>query len=125
MQTVDPNSYNELSFPDFSVETMNFDEKKKELTIITNGGFLDSYSGPEFKQCRLFFYQWESLVIKKFYYDRPECEYLNGENFELLKDLPEVEISESEVLLTGFSSSSGEWIEWLFKNLKIKIEYSI
>ncbi len=124
MQKLSPNLYNLIAFEDFDVETMSFDEKKKELIIITDGAWLDIGSEPEAKKCRLFFYQWKSLVIEKYYPDNPVCKYLDGESFELLKDLPLVEISESKVRLCGFSSTSGRWIEWILQDVKIQIEYS-
>lgn len=77
MQTLNPKLYNLLSFSVDLVEKMSFDKKKKELIIITDAGWLDIDGGIELKQYRLFFYQWKSLVIKKFYYENPECEYLN------------------------------------------------
>ncbi len=124
MQTLDPKFYSRLTFSDDFVETMSFDPEKKELVITTDGGGVVTDSEIEFKQCRLFFYQWESLSIRKFHSATEKWEHLDYENFELFRDLLEVEISESKVMLCGFSRSSG-WLEWVFKNLKIKIEYSI
>ncbi|MCH9633569.1 MAG: hypothetical protein S4CHLAM7_02970 [Chlamydiae bacterium] len=123
MNVLDESLIKQLSFPDCLVERMDFNPKKKELIIYVQGGWLDIDAGIKFKRTVLSFSQWEKLSIRKFDSRQEKWESLKAEKAEFLTDIPEIKIFDSTVKLSGFSNSTGFWIEWCFSNVKVQIHY--
>ncbi len=66
MKVIDNVMMRHLSFPDFDVISTNYSVDEKTLIITVEGGYLDLDEGILLDEGKLYFYQWDSLHIKRY-----------------------------------------------------------
>ena len=115
---------NDLSFPDFEVEKMEFSAQQKKLKILVSGAWLNRGGGEALGKGILYFNEWTDISINKF--DSQFEQWVRVENVisdGVLKDLCETEFYTNIIYLRGFSTTDGCWLEWKIMGSKSHAEF--
>jgi hypothetical protein len=123
MQCFDDAAMRSLSFPDINVEKMQFSSTGKNLAIFISGGWLDTNGGQQLGRGVLHFKNWEKLTISRYYSDTEKWAQLDESTIEPLKDICEMNFSDSSICLYGFGKQIGLWMEWKIQKPKMYAEF--
>lgn len=123
MKILDEKAMQNLSFPDFDVEKIEFVPKEKKVKIFVEGAWLDIDGGFQLGRGILYFSDWENLSISRFDPHTEKWTYLNELAAEPLKDLCEVKFADPTICLYGFGKQTGYWMEWKIQKAKMHAEF--
>ena len=112
-----------LSFPDYEIERMEFSPQEKRLTIYIEGAWLDENGGTRLGKGKLFFNNWDSLLINRFNSIRETWSAVDELSAEPLRNLCEFKFYNDTVFLSGFGKTLGQWMEWKIVNAKMHAEF--
>ena len=125
MKILDEKKMQNLSFPDFDVEKIEFVPEEKKLKICVEGAWLDIDEGSQLGRGILYFSDWENLSISRFDPQAEKWSYLNEPAIEPLRDLCEVKFTDSTIFLCGFGKQTGHWMEWKIRKAKMHAEFDV
>lgn len=125
MKILDEKIMQNLSFPDFEIEKIEYSFKEKKIKNFIEGAWLNINGGFQLGRGVLYFNDWENFSMNRFDPYTENWSYLNESTIELLKDICEVKFSDSTVYLYGFGKQTGHWIEWKFQKAKMHAEFNI
>ncbi len=113
-----------LTFPDFCVIAIEFDENKRFLQITTDGARIEAGEnlGKELGKVRLLFHSWDSIRFRQFDPHLNHWKQLSLDIFEPIEDICDIQCSQNEVILNGFGANSSWWTEYDIKNPKVEVE---
>ena len=123
MKILDGKTMQNLSFPDFDVEKIEFAFKEKKLNIFVEGAWLDIDGGYQLGRGILYFNDWVNLIISRFDPGTEKWSHLKESAIEPLKDLCEVKFADFTVCLYGFGKQTGHWMEWKIQKAKMHAEF--
>lgn len=123
MKILDEKIMQNLSFPDFGIEKIEFAPKGKKIKIFVEGAWLDLDGGSQLGRGVLYFDDWENLSISRFDLHTEKWSHLNESAIEPLKDLCEVKFADSTICLYGFGKETGHWMEWKIQKAKMHAEF--
>ena len=112
-----------LSFPDFDIEAIEFLPKDKKLMISVEGAWLDIDGGYQLGKGTLYFNDWENLVVSNYDPDTEQWLIINNPSIDPLKDLCEFKFNGKSIYLYGFGKNTGHWIEWKIQNTKMSAKF--
>lgn len=101
-----------LSFPDFEVLKCEYDGKQRFLKIYVEGAILNSTEVRKLGKGIICFNNWLSLKVSRFDPHLDKWMLLENYSLEPLKDICEINFSDSTVFLFGFGRRLGHWIQW-------------
>lgn len=112
-----------LSFPDFTVEKIDFSPEEKTLKIFVDGAWINIDGGYQLGKGVLYFNKWEHLSIKRLNPNTEKWSNVSELIIEHLKDICEVKFSDSAICLYGFGKQIGHWMEWKILKATMHAEF--
>lgn len=113
-----------LSFSDCEIEKFEFLCNNTQLNIFIDSAWLStSTSAQLLENGILYFYYWTKILFRTFNAHTKSWLIINDIASESLKDICELHVSTSQIILCGFSAHTNNWLEITIHNPKLHAEF--